>query len=259
MAQLESLKNQTITKAIIVTMIILLGWIIARVVSRWLAQAASKKFDTHQTMLIKRLSRYLIIALSVITGLNEAGINLSVVIGAAGVASVAIGFASQTSMSNLISGLFMVVEKPFMVGDTIKVGATTGTVSSMGLLSTILKTPENIMVRLPNENLMKSEISNLTRYPTRKVDVFISLTYAADMALARKVLIDAAQKTPGVLPTPEASIFFREFADAGIRLTISVWAKLDHVKDVGYDLPIALKAGLESAKIPYIGGPSLNT
>jgi small-conductance mechanosensitive channel len=202
-------------------------------------------------MLIKRFTFYLIIALAFVTGLNEVGLNLSVVMGAAGIASVAIGFASQTSMSNLISGIFMIVERPFMVGDVIRVGATTGEVSSMGLLSTILKSADNIMIRIPNENLMKSEIANLTRFNVRKVDVNISVDYSADLEKVRAVLMQAVEGVSGVLKDPGPQVTFKGFTDVSMQVILSAWTSSDNVKDLSYNLPAIAKNALDHGKISF--------
>jgi small-conductance mechanosensitive channel len=252
----EHLKDQTAMRALIVVGITAFGWVFSGIVSRYLARVAARNFDSHQTMLIKRLSYYVLFALSFITGLNEAGINLSVVVGAAGVASVAVGFASQTSMSNLISGVFMIIEKPFMVGDVIKVGATTGEVASMGLLSTILKTPENIMVRIPNENLMKSEIANVTRFPVRKVEFAVPLGLDADLAKVRSIILNCVTQLPEALKDPAPAVAFKGFTDRSQDILVSAWGKGDGLKDLTYVLPTKVSQALNEHKIakPSLGG-----
>ena len=112
----------------------IVGLILAKMASRAVRQWSKNRFDTHQQLLMARVASYLILLVFVVMGLNAIGFNLGVLIGAAGVLSVAIGFASQTSASNIISGLFLVAERPFSVGDLIKVGETTGEVLSIDLL-----------------------------------------------------------------------------------------------------------------------------
>ncbi|MCX6126607.1 MAG: mechanosensitive ion channel family protein [Proteobacteria bacterium] len=245
----EALQGRMAVKGAIIGFILLGGWLLAGFVSKALSRLATKHLDVHRAFLVRRISFYLILVLSFVTALNEAGINLSVVVGAAGVASVAIGFASQTSMSNLISGIFVVIEKPFMVGDTIRIGTTTGDVSSMGLLSTILKTPDNIMVRIPNENLMKSEIFNVTRYPLRRFDLPLSLSYGADLDRARQVLLEVAFQHALALKEPGPSVTFRDYGLASINITFSVWVKTVNFGEASYQISVLVKAALDRAGI----------
>ena len=116
-----------------------------------------------------------------VSALRELGFKLSVLLGAAGVLTVAVGFASQTSASNIISGLFLLGERPFSVGDVIRVGSTTGEVLSIDLLSAKLRTFENLFVRIPNETLIKSEVTNLSRLPVRRLDLKIGIAYKEEV------------------------------------------------------------------------------
>lgn len=247
------LKSDVAIRMSMVVLIVLTGLLAAGFISRALSRVAQRHFAVHQVMLIKRFTYYLMIALTVITALNEAGINLSVVIGAAGVASVAIGFASQTSMSNLISGVFMIIEKPFMIGDTIKVGATSGEVTSMGLLSTLLRTGDNVMVRIPNENLMKSEIANITRFETRKFDLQISIDYSANLQEVRVMLLNAVRTLDFILKEPAPSIQFDRFSDHSMDLILSCWCRQDRLGDAKFLVAQTIKSTLDAANIaiPY--------
>lgn len=243
------LKSGAATKALMVVLILMIGWLGARILSRSLAKVARRHFAVHQVMLIKRLTYYLVVALTVVTALNEAGINLSVVIGAAGVASVAIGFASQTSMSNLISGIFIIIEKPFIVGDTIRIGGTTGEVISMGLLSTILKTPDNVVVRIPNENLMKSEIGNITRYSVRKFDLQIGLQYSANLSDVKNVLLAAVNSMDSLLKQPEPTVQFVGFTERSMDVVVSCWVTQEKLADAKFETARVIMRALSDAKI----------
>ena len=185
----DFMQLEPVMRGLKVLLAIMFGYLLGKFAGRGIERTLSTRLDVHQVMVFKRFAFYSILILATITGLNEAGVNLNVLVGAAGVASVAIGFASQTTMSNLVSGIFILLERPFLIGDTIKVGNTTGEVSLMGLFSTILKTPENMMVRIPNEILMKSEITNVTRYPIRRLELFIGVSYAVDIAELRRLIL----------------------------------------------------------------------
>ncbi len=146
--------------------ILLVGFIVARVVRSVIGRLLQKHASNHHLTLWRRGAYYLVLGLFVISALRELGFNLGVLVGAAGIVSVAVGFASQTSASNLISGLFLLAEKPFQIGDVIKVGDTTGEVLTIDLLSVKLRTYDNLYVRIPNESLIKSQVTTLAfSYP----------------------------------------------------------------------------------------------
>ena len=127
------------------------GFVVARMASAAVLRVMGKFLDAQQRMIVSRVVYYVLLGLFLLSALHELGFSLSILVGAAGILSVAVGFASQTSASNLISGLFLVAERPFSVGDVITLGATTGEVLSIDLLSVKLRTLDNLYVRIPNE------------------------------------------------------------------------------------------------------------
>jgi small-conductance mechanosensitive channel len=141
---------------------------------------------------------------------------------------IAIGFASQTSVSNVISGLFLISEKPFEVDDVIKVGQTKGIVLSVDLLSVKLRTFDNQMVRIPNETIIKTEVTNITRFPIRRLDVRLQVAYSSDVQQVRDLLAKIATDNPHCLDEPAPLILFTNFGDSGLEFLFGVWfAKAD--------------------------------
>lgn len=190
--------------------------------------SSEKMWGVTRAMLLKRGSYYLVLTLFLISALHELGFNLSVLLGAAGILSVAIGFASQTSASNLISGLFLMAERPFTVGDNIRVGSTTGEVLSIDLLSVKLRTFDNLFVRIPNEALIKSEVTTLTRFPIRRIDVMVGVAYKEDLKKVRAVLDEIADKNPLCLEEPKPLYIFQGFGESSLDIQYSVWAKREN-------------------------------
>jgi len=218
-------KMWSMARAII---LVIVGIALAKLVSSTITKVVSKKTDSHRSMLLRRGSYYLILILFLISALHELGFNLSVLMGAAGILSVAIGFASQTSASNLISGLFLVAERPFSVGDVIRAGTTTGEVLSIDLLSVKLRTFDNLFVRIPNESLIKSEVTTLTRFPIRRIDVQVGVAYKEDLKKVRELLEQVADKNPLCLEEPKPLYIFQGFGDSSLNIQYSVWAKREN-------------------------------
>jgi hypothetical protein len=149
-------------------------------------------------VLLARIASYTVLTLFVISAMRQFGFDFTVLLGAAGIVTVAVGFASQTSASNLISGLFLTLERAVQPGDVVTVGGRTGEVISVDLLSTKLRTFDNLLVRIPNETMVKSEIVSLNRFPIRRFDLTVGVAYDSDLGLVQKTLLDVAHAQPAV-------------------------------------------------------------
>ncbi|MES2855753.1 MAG: mechanosensitive ion channel family protein, partial [Bdellovibrionota bacterium] len=172
------------------TILMIGGMFIARKAES--AVSRLSQLDFQQRILFSRFAKYGIFMLAAAAALNQLGFDLKVILGAAGVLTVAIGFAAQTSASNLISGIFLMVERPFVVGDAIKVADLSGTVVSVDLLSSKIRTFDNLMVRIPNETLVKSNITNFSYFPIRRADISVGVSYSSIIERVEEILRDVA-------------------------------------------------------------------
>ncbi|WED43457.1 mechanosensitive ion channel family protein [Legionella cardiaca] len=200
-----------------------IGFLCAKRISIIAEKTLKKRFSRHHTMLAKRFVFYLIFTIFFVTSLQHLGFKLSVLLGAAGVFTVALSFASQTAASNLISGIFLLFEQPFKVGDTVEVKGINGVVDSIDLLSTKLKTPDNKLVRIPNEAMIKSEITNLSYFSTRRIDLIIAVAYDIDFSRVKTMLLGIADSCDKVLKEPAPHVTIDNFANAAVELKFMVW------------------------------------
>lgn len=203
---------------------ILIGFFLARLARGTVTRTFGTRMTRQQLMVVRRLVSYSIIALFGISALRDLDVQLDVLLGAAGILTVAIGFASQTSASNLISGLFLIAERAVEVGDIIDVEGTVGEVLSIDLLSSRIRTFDNLLVRIPNETMVKAKITNLTRLPIRRADIQIGVAYKEDLNKVREVLNGLANKNPLCLQEPAPLIIFLGYGASSIDLQFSVWA-----------------------------------
>ena len=227
------------------------GLIVAALVARTAFKVMLRYLGIHHSTLFKRLLYWLVLSLFLASALRQMGFSLGVLLGAAGVLSVAIGFASQTSASNLISGLFLVGEKPFELGDYIKVGETIGEVLFIDLLSVKLRTLDNLYVRIPNESLIKTEVTNLTRFPIRRFDMQVRVGYQEDIAKVREVLLSVADGNPLALDDPTPLILLNGFGESSLNIQFSVWAKRESYRDLRNSLYEDVKNGFDAAGIEF--------
>ncbi|NNF62496.1 MAG: mechanosensitive ion channel family protein [Gammaproteobacteria bacterium] len=234
-------------------LIIIIGLVLARLASRVIYRSTRVPMGEHRAVMLKRLVFYALFVLVAMAALRELGFSLGVVLGAAGVLSVALGFASQTSASNLISGLFLVAEAPFSIGDIIKLGDRTGEVLSIDLLSVKLRTFDNLYVRIPNETLIKSEIVNLTRFPIRRLDLMLGVAYKEDIAQVRELLIAVADDYPLCLDEPRPLLIFQGFGNSSLDLQFSIWSRRENFLEIRNMLPERIKQAFDEhgIEIPF--------
>jgi small-conductance mechanosensitive channel len=235
------------------SLLILFGLLIARLISKGVRSLLDTKLDTHGLMLATRISYYVILGLFLISAMRELGFSLNVLLGAAGILTVAIGFASQTSASNLISGMFLLVERPFRIGDIIKVGTITGEVLTIDLLSVKLRTFDNLFVRIPNETLIKTEITTLTRFPIRRFDLLMGVAYKEDIEHVKTVLFDVAENNRLCLEEPKPLFIHQGFGDSSVNFQFSIWAKRENFLELKNSMQIEIKKAFDDAgiEIPF--------
>lgn len=232
---------------------LVVGLAVAWLVARGGARLIRGVMPPERVELVRRLLFYGIFGLAVVSAMRVVGFDTSLFVGAAGVLTVALGFASQTSASNVISGLFLIAERPFSTGDWVRIGDTKGEVVGIDLLSVKLRTPANLFVRVPNETVMKAEITNLSRFPIRRLDIVIKVAYAEDLARVREVIVDLCDREPRILDEPRPVVRFDGFADSGIQLLVAAWAARAVYLDVRDDLAFQLKRELDvqGIEIPF--------
>lgn len=204
------------------------GYGIAKAVSSTVPKIFEDKMTNHGLFLLKRTIFYTLLMLFALSALKHIGIDLTFLLGAAGIFTVAIGFASQTSASNLISGLFLMLERPFSISDVIKVNDITGEVISIDLLSVKLRTFDNLFVRIPNESMIKSAVTTLTKYPIRRADLKIGIAYKEDIEKVRRILLTIAEKNPICLEEPAPLFILLGFGDSSVDIQFSVWSKREN-------------------------------
>ena len=206
--------------------VFVLGFFLARLITATVDRFVGPRVPSHR-LLLRRAVWYGLMFLIVATTLRQVGFDLSVLLGAAGILTVAVGFASQTSASNLISGIFLLTERPFTVGDVIQANGTTGEVISIDLISVKLRTFDNVLVRLPNEMLLKSQITNLTAFPIRRFDLTLPVAFESDVEAVKRLLLGLAAQHPLVLDEPAPAFGIKSFGSAGVptalEIQLSVW------------------------------------
>jgi len=235
------------------------GYLISRLISASLNKRLAKHLRPHQVMLLRRTIFFILFMLFFASAAQQIGFRVSALLGATGILTVALGIASQTSMSNLISGLFIIGEKPFEIGDNITVNTISGEVVSINFMSVQIRTVDNTMVRVPNETLIKSSITNLTWFPTRRLTVPIAVSYKDNILTIKELLLDAVKKTSLALKDPAPSVLLDNFGESAINLHLLVWTKTSDIKELRDNLQTEIKIllGQNNIEIAYAASKTL--
>ncbi|MDD2229622.1 MAG: mechanosensitive ion channel family protein [Candidatus Cloacimonetes bacterium] len=249
----EYITPERINLAVRIVLILVIGIPLVRLVRNLIRKLVKDRLSAQSEQLVVRAVYYLCILILMVSILNEFGFKLSALLGAAGVFGIAIGFASQTSVSNIISGIFLISEKPFMVGDSVQIGTTIGVIESIDLLSIKLKTYDGRYVRVPNETMIKTEVINITRYPVRRANISVSVSYKENLTKVLEVLADIAAKEPLANKDIEPLLLVDSFADSGINIYYGVWTNQENVVSLRNALMLSIKQRFENEniEIPY--------
>jgi small-conductance mechanosensitive channel len=213
----------------------------------------SKRLSKQAKMVVNRIIVYAGFVFLAFIVLSELEIDLTAIFGAAGVVGIVIGIASQTSIGNIISGFFLVSEKSFELGDVVRIGDKTGTVYSVDLLSIKIKTYDNLLIRIPNQTVISTELVNITRFPIRRMDLTVSVAYKEDLRKVTEVLKEVAKNNPLCLEEPEPLILFQTFASSSIDILFAVWFEKTNFVKTKNSLFVEIKEAFarEGIEIPF--------
>tara|TARA_Y100000588_G_scaffold275673_1_gene291943 strand:+ start:797 stop:1627 length:831 start_codon:yes stop_codon:yes gene_type:complete len=235
--------------------ILILGKIFAnwftRLVNRGMERVPG--LDTTLKPLILNIIRYSIYVFVVAAVLGQFGVQTASIITVLGAAGLAIGLALQGTLSNIASGVMLILLSPLKVGEYIDAEGVAGTVVEVGLFSTNLKTFDGIYVSVPNSTLWSSTIRNYSRFPTRRIDSVVGISYEDDVDKAIEALLEVLRLESRVLENPAPKVLVDELADSSVNLKMRCWVASKDFWDVSFELRRESKLKLESSgfTIPF--------
>jgi small-conductance mechanosensitive channel len=214
-----------IIKAVI---LVIAGFILAPLCSRAAQRLIDRYTSTQHKHLLYKIIYFTVIILFMVCALQQLGFKLSVLLGSAGIITAALAIAAQNSISNIISGLFLIVEKSLQIGDQIKVGTHVGTITAIDLLCVKILTTNNTLIRIPNDTLIKSELTNLTRFESRRLDLTLKVAAKEDIKKVKELLFSTLNQSKQVQKSPLPSIAIHKVDNSGIAFILSVWVSRDN-------------------------------
>lgn len=235
-------------------LIFVIGRWLAKVISNLLAKAMTKsKVDPTLTNFVKNLCHIALLTFVIIAALKKLGIPMTeftVVVGAAG---LAIGFALQGSLANFAAGVMLIIFKPFKVGDLVELAGKMGTVKEIQIFNTIINSPDNVRIIIPNGQVTGSNIINFTANGTRRVDLVIGVSYDDNLKKTREVIEKVIIADERILKDPAYTIAVSELADSSVNFVVRPWVNASDYWSVRFDLIEEIKLALDknNITIPY--------
>jgi len=251
--KIEYLGGRSIADVIIFFVIIFISFIVAKIVRVNVRRSFKEKVPKTTLIAMEKIFYYGILFIGLVIALPYIGIKLSGLLVAGGILGIVIVFASQTVVSNFISGLFLLIEKPIKIGDGISVGDVSGVVKDIRILSTTIRTWDGIYVRVPNEKVFNSSIQNFVAHAARRFEYKIGIAYKDDADKAIKIIENLLEEHPLILKEPAPQIFVEELGESSVNLTIKIWAPSAHWYSVKTEMLWKIKVALEKEgiEIPF--------
>jgi small conductance mechanosensitive channel len=231
-------------------------WLIYRI-SRPGLRAALRKADFHEALIqlmVDNLYRYAIMIVSLVMAADQLGINVGAALAGLGVVGIALGFAAQDSVANVISGIMIFWDKPFIVGDWIRTEGNCGKVTEITLRSTRIRTNRNTYVVIPNKSVIDAVLENYSKHGELRIDVPVGIAYKEDIRQAREVLLEAVRSIPGVMAQPQPDVVVESLGDSSVNLLVRAWIETaDEMQPKTFVVVEASKLALDAAgiQIPY--------
>ena len=234
MDQLLSLvdTSQIVTRVVeflprlLLAMLVLAGFLIAYRVLRPAFRRVLEGAGLHDALIaliVESLFRYSMITLGVVMAADQLGVNVGAALAGLGIAGIAIGFAAQDTVANVISGILIFWDRPFLVGDWVETEGTYGQVIDITLRSTRIRTTRNTYVVLPNKTIIDTLLENYSKNGEIRVDVPIGIAYKEDVSRARSVLLQALEQVDELRENPLPDVVVDSLGDSSVNLSVRVW------------------------------------
>ncbi len=226
-------------------------------IGRWVARGLARlsrtimlrsKTDAAVATFVSDVIYVSVLVFAVISALGWIGFDTTSFAAVIAAAGLAIGLALQGSLSNLASGLLLLVFKPLRVGDSVEIGPSAGTVEEIHVFSTLLRTADNVQIYIPNSQVTQGVIKNYSVKDERRIELLINCAYDDDLPRVKQLLESLLRLEPRVLPDPAPSVSVNDLVPAGVQLAVRVWVKTADYGDVRAALVERIKLGFDEHK-----------
>lgn len=241
-------------KVIAALVIIVIGRIVVGIAARFISKIITKtKVDATLTKFVVSLVRIVLLTVVAIAALNALGVETTSLIAILGAAGLAVGLALQGSLSNFSAGVMIIIFRPFKVGDFVEAGGTSGSVEEIRIFNTILKTPDNKVIIVPNNSIISNNITNYSDQETRRIDMVFGIGYGDDIKKAKNTLTRLISEDSRILADPAPTVAVGELGDSSVNFVVRPWVKTPDFWAVKFDFTekVKLTFDAEGISIPF--------
>jgi small conductance mechanosensitive channel len=230
------------------------GRLVARVLTRGVRKVMEgQSVDPILVSFVTSLVQWGLMAFVIIAAITKLGVQTASLVALIGAAGLAVGLALQGSLANFAAGVLIVLFRPYRVGDYVEAAGVAGSVVQVQVLTTILRTPDNKEIIIPNGQIMSSIITNYNANPTRRIDLVFGVSYSDDLDKVRKIIEELVAAESRILKDPQCQIAVSELADSSVNFVVRPWSKSEDYWSVRFDLIEAVKKRFdeEGVSIPF--------
>ena len=228
-----------------VVVFLIIAVLIARVVVIYLRRSLKDRLSRDIQEIVIKVTYYTIIVIAVLFVIQRLGIELSGLLVAGGIIGIVIGFATQSIVGNLVSGLFLMFERPIKIGDQVNIDGTSGFVEDIHTVSTIIRTYEGLYVRIPNEKVFTNKITNYVANTARRFEYVVGIRYSDDADEAIEIIKDLIEEHPFALKDPSPTVFVDNLGDNAVNIIVRIWAPPTEWYDLKMEMLWKIKKVLE--------------
>jgi len=239
----------TLFNLLMAGIIIIAASLIIKIITLNLRRHLKDKVDKSRLTLIIKIVNYSIVVVAVVSALPHLGLNLSGLMVAGGVTGLVIGFASQKIVSNLISGVFLMIERPINIGQQVNVDSVAGYVEDIHIFSTIIRTYDGLSVRVPNEKVFTSNIINYVANVVRRFEYVVGIRYSDDADKAIGIIKNIIDDHPLALKNPSPQAFVDNLGDNAVNILVRIWGPATEWYGIKMELLLKIKTTLEESGI----------
>lgn len=216
--------------------IVLMGVIVVKISINFLSRLVDKKLATSHKVLLNRIISIVLLAVFISSALQQLDFDITALLGAAGIITIVIGIAAQSTLGNLFSGFFLLIERSIKIGDVIKINGIMGEILNISLFSIKIKTTDGIYMQIPNETLAKSQVLNYSYFSIRRIDLIIKVPYSQNLTTVEQILLHVVQDAHKILKHPPPFVQSNQFLDNGFEVGLFCWVLNDDFGSVTHYL-----------------------
>lgn len=223
------ISDGTVTLGSVLKFILILSFstFLAKILSLYLRRSLKDRVSKDVGETVIKILYYGILTIVFFSNLRLIGINPSGFLLAGGVTGIILGFASQNIVGNLVSGFFLMIERPIKIGDQVQINDVSGYVTDIRIISTHIRTFEGLLVRIPNQQVFTTNITNIVGHPVRRFEYTIRIRYSDDANAAIFLIKDLIDKEPFALLNPSSSVFVSDLGESSVNISVRIWAPVN--------------------------------